>query len=871
MILLDCQSTVDLFCNRKLVSRVWESAKPMTVHGNGGNLTTNLKAHVTNYGDVWFHPKAITNILSLKNVREKFRVTYESPGGESDFIVHKPNGIDIHFVMHADGLHYHDTNNRHLTMVSTVKDESEGFSARQVAQAKAAPSFQSKVGHPPVEQAKAARNLQANVGHPRTQHPMPIIQSNFIVDCSVITEDIADEFVSTKNELSRAGTLQDSAAAIPTVDCSVNTVDIVDEFVSTKNELSTTGIPNDSTATNLTVDCSVNTEDTAADFVSMKNDIFPAGIVSKMTAVDLIINCPVMTEENTTPDAEQPIPEIKERVQAKRHSLPSMMIPLMLIETTATPDGLTFDDRKGRPIGESKTPGVHDIPEPDDGLGDLDPLPVDEQFTADEDPDIDPPIVENEQQALDPALDYQDPNDNVEPEAPDPALPHPASPDPAPPDPGAPPAATTFPCSNCVRNQPKRLVPAFGGKTYQTTAATTTNTVHPDEHLDPHSLLAHSIMTQHSMKAGMMQFMIRGEDVVSVETPTIPDPFAYQTPGVLDTQEIDDGIGDFDSPTVNEFGIDEGQDIDLPIVDNEEQAQDPTPDDFVDDQDPNDQVESDLAAPLQETQTPFEVPDPGATGLRRFQRIRNQPQPLVPTSGSNTYGNTAAIKTYVVHPDAHLNPNAFVPTRLDDPDKAIIRQRGKSVELLKAAHYEFNPYDPSVVNKTVQGAQSNIVWRADDLKASHREDDSGAMPISLGKILENPGMTIPIYFITDRISNNELSVEYSPLTSTVGDFVYSVPGEVKITMIPCVKEIIEQFEQYDISKFNANTPAAEHLFKVDDAATSLTQRQATIFHNFVAKCLFMTKRVRTDISTAVAFLTTRVKGPDQDDWKRLVP
>ena len=154
MILLDCQSTVDLFCNRKLVSRVWESAKPMTVHGNGGNLSTNLKAHVTNYGDVWFHPKAITNILSLKNVREKFRVTYESPGGESDFVVHKPNGIDIHFVMHADGLHYHDTNNRHLTMVSTVKDESEGFSARQVAQAKAAPSFQSKVGHPPVEKPR---------------------------------------------------------------------------------------------------------------------------------------------------------------------------------------------------------------------------------------------------------------------------------------------------------------------------------------------------------------------------------------------------------------------------------------------------------------------------------------------------------------------------------------------------------------------------------------------------------------------------------------------------------------------------------------------------------------------------------------------
>jgi hypothetical protein len=99
---------------------------------------------------------------------------------------------------------------------------------------------------------------------------------------------------------------------------------------------------------------------------------------------------------------------------------------------------------------------------------------------------------------------------------------------------------------------------------------------------------------------------------------------------------------------------------------------------------------------------------------------------------------------------------------------------------------------------------------------------------------------------------------------------FSVPGEVKITMIPYIEEILELFAQHDSSKSAANTPAAEHLFKVNEEATSLDQEQATIFHNFVAKCLFLTKRARPDISTAVAFLTTRVKGPDQDDWKKLV-
>ena len=103
----------------------------MTVHGNGaGTLTNNMKTHVENYGDVWFDTNAIPDIVSLKNARNKFHVSYNNHKGEGRFVVHKLSGINVYFLMHSDGLHYHNTLNRRLTMVLTVKQESEGFSKR---------------------------------------------------------------------------------------------------------------------------------------------------------------------------------------------------------------------------------------------------------------------------------------------------------------------------------------------------------------------------------------------------------------------------------------------------------------------------------------------------------------------------------------------------------------------------------------------------------------------------------------------------------------------------------------------------------------------------------------------------------------------
>jgi hypothetical protein len=57
---------------------------------------------------------------------------------------------------------------------------------------------------------------------------------------------------------------------------------------------------------------------------------------------------------------------------------------------------------------------------------------------------------------------------------------------------------------------------------------------------------------------------------------------------------------------------------------------------------------------------------------------------------------------------------------------------------------------------------------------------------------------------------------------------------------------------------------------VREDGRKLSEELADAFHHRVYKLLFAANRARRDIQTAVSFLTTRVKAPDEDDWGKLV-
>ena len=98
------------------------------------------------------------------------------------------------------------------------------------------------------------------------------------------------------------------------------------------------------------------------------------------------------------------------------------------------------------------------------------------------------------------------------------------------------------------------------------------------------------------------------------------------------------------------------------------------------------------------------------------------------------------------------------------------------------------------------------------------------------------------------------------------DFDFSDKHKVKISMRSYIEDMINVFPE-EIYK-TAATPAAAYFFKVRNIE-KLDEEKASIYHTITAKGLFLCKRARPDIQTANAFLTTRVKEPDLDDWKKL--
>ena len=176
-------------------------------------------------------------------------------------------------------------------------------------------------------------------------------------------------------------------------------------------------------------------------------------------------------------------------------------------------------------------------------------------------------------------------------------------------------------------------------------------------------------------------------------------------------------------------------------------------------------------------------------------------------------------------------------------------------ETLQKEGFIRNPYDRCVANKMIDGKQRLVVWYVDDNKVSHKDPKNvtkvidltkehfGYLKVTRGNKHRFLGMNITI--------NKEKSIEIE----TEGQLL----------------NVIEMFvlaEGQDVEKI-VTSPAQKNLREVNPDCKPLSPDKADLFHSIVAKLLWIIKRSRPDLETAVSFLCTRVSKSDEDDWKNL--
>lgn len=134
---LDSMSSVDVFGDRRLLPSIRTTASRMTIVCNAVKVSITQKGDLAGYGPVQFHPSALANILSLSNVRKRYKVRYDSDVGDF-FMLERQDGSTRIFRPTSKGLYALQMiePDSEVAMISTFDRNAEEFIEREVKCAK---------------------------------------------------------------------------------------------------------------------------------------------------------------------------------------------------------------------------------------------------------------------------------------------------------------------------------------------------------------------------------------------------------------------------------------------------------------------------------------------------------------------------------------------------------------------------------------------------------------------------------------------------------------------------------------------------------------------------------------------------------------
>jgi hypothetical protein len=118
--------------------------------------------------------------------------------------------------------------------------------------------------------------------------------------------------------------------------------------------------------------------------------------------------------------------------------------------------------------------------------------------------------------------------------------------------------------------------------------------------------------------------------------------------------------------------------------------------------------------------------------------------------------------------------------------------------------------------------------------------------------------------------HGEVAIHQGKIHDYLGmEIDFSEKGKVKIGMTEYVESMLEVFPEKMKSTDTAVTLASNGLFN-EGQGKKLNEERADAYHTMVAKALLLCKRARPDIQPTIAVLCTRVKGPNEAGWEKLV-
>ena len=148
---LDTCSTEDQMVVPHYLNNIHTVEHPLTLHTNAGKSKTNRKGFLGGTA-FWLDESGIANVISLRTLERKFRVTYDSNTDGGAFVCHTEKGNMVFRRCPSTGFPYIDLNQDKTgvaaMLVQSIRQNFEGYTREEVEGAILARKMQGRGGHP---------------------------------------------------------------------------------------------------------------------------------------------------------------------------------------------------------------------------------------------------------------------------------------------------------------------------------------------------------------------------------------------------------------------------------------------------------------------------------------------------------------------------------------------------------------------------------------------------------------------------------------------------------------------------------------------------------------------------------------------------